>query len=155
MPTDTTPPIMPSTDSDRSKSLKNGITLTRDFEIVEMSDMSASTNRRSGAPPFATTTSYAVATKPLPGAVAGDDNIPQRVVDSFKRAPGARLADQKGYHVQDHMLNVHQQRKRHYDVQVANARTVATGLSRELKGRHLQMIAIGGSIGRFPSTPSW
>lgn len=145
---------MPGTDSDGSKSLKNGITMTRDFEIVEMSDMSASTNRRSGAPPFATTTSYAVATNPPPGAAAGDDNIPQRVVDSFKRAPGARLADQKGYHVHDHMPDVHRERERHYDVRVANARTAATGLSRELKGRHLQMIAIGGSIGRSLSTPS-
>lgn len=32
----------------------------------------------------------------------------------------------------------------------AAARTAKTGLSRELKGRHLQMIAIGGSIGKFP-----
>ncbi|OAQ98676.1 hypothetical protein LLEC1_04258 [Akanthomyces lecanii] len=94
---------MPRSDSDGSKSLKNGITLTRNFEI--------------------------------------------RMVDSFKRAPGGRLADQKGYHVHDHMPDVHRERDRHYDVRVANARTASTGLSRELKGRHLQMIAIGGSIG--------
>ncbi|KAJ3495530.1 hypothetical protein NLG97_g3329 [Lecanicillium saksenae] len=135
---------MPSTESERSKSLKNGITMTRDFEIVEMSDMTES-NRRSAAAPFATTTAYAVSTKPP--ADAGDENIPQRVMDSFKRAPGAKLADQKGYHVQDHMPDVERERERHYDVRVANARTASTGLSRELKGRHLQMIAIGGSIG--------
>jgi amino acid transporter len=36
---------------------------------------------------------------------------------------------------------------RYYDLKSANARTASTSLSRELKGRHLQMIAIGGSIG--------
>ncbi|OIW22837.1 amino acid permease [Coniochaeta ligniaria NRRL 30616] len=36
---------------------------------------------------------------------------------------------------------------RYYDIKSANARTASTSLSRELKGRHLQMIAIGGSIG--------
>lgn len=36
---------------------------------------------------------------------------------------------------------------RYYDLKSANARTANTSLSRDLKGRHLQMIAIGGSIG--------
>jgi amino acid transporter len=36
---------------------------------------------------------------------------------------------------------------RYYDLSTANARTAGSSLSRELKGRHLQMIAIGGSIG--------
>ncbi|KAB5585175.1 general amino-acid permease GAP1 [Coniochaeta sp. 2T2.1] len=36
---------------------------------------------------------------------------------------------------------------RYYDLKGANAKTAHTSLSRELKGRHLQMIAIGGSIG--------
>ncbi|KAK0745930.1 general amino-acid permease GAP1 [Schizothecium vesticola] len=35
----------------------------------------------------------------------------------------------------------------YYDLAAANIGTVDTGLARELKGRHLQMIAIGGSIG--------
>lgn len=127
--------------------------MTRDFEIVEMSDLSEANRRVGAAPPFATTTSYAVATNP-PAASTGDDTIPQRVMDSFKRAPGAaRLADQKGYQVHDHMPDVHRDRERHYDVRVANARTVSTGLSKELKGRHLQMIAIGGSIGKPLSSP--
>ncbi|CAK7234190.1 histidine permease [Sporothrix curviconia] len=34
-----------------------------------------------------------------------------------------------------------------YDLRSANLATAHSGLSRELKGRHLQMIAIGGSIG--------
>lgn len=139
---------MPSIESDRSKSLKNGITMTRDFEIVEMSDMSES-NRRSGSAPFTSTTAtYSVTTKPVPSTADGvKENIPQRMVDSFKRAPGAKLAGQQGYHVHDDMPDVNRDRDRHYDVRVANARTANTSLSRELKGRHLQMIAIGGSIG--------
>ncbi|KAK3341720.1 amino acid permease-domain-containing protein [Lasiosphaeria hispida] len=35
----------------------------------------------------------------------------------------------------------------YFDLHAATLSTVNTGLSRELKGRHLQMIAIGGSIG--------
>lgn len=38
--------------------------------------------------------------------------------------------------------------ERYYDLRAANAKTANTALARELKGRHLQMIAFGGSIGR-------
>ncbi|KAL3602204.1 histidine permease [Fusarium poae] len=37
--------------------------------------------------------------------------------------------------------------ERFYDLRAANAKTANTALERELKGRHLQMIAFGGSIG--------
>ncbi|KAL6916191.1 hypothetical protein FSST1_007686 [Fusarium sambucinum] len=37
--------------------------------------------------------------------------------------------------------------ERFYDIRAANAKTANTALARELKGRHLQMIAFGGSIG--------
>lgn len=37
----------------------------------------------------------------------------------------------------------------YYDLHAANLNTANTMLSRELKGRHLQMIAIGGSIGMY------
>lgn len=40
----------------------------------------------------------------------------------------------------------------YYDLAAANSGTVDTGLARELKGRHLQMIAIGGSIGNLPTS---
>ena len=53
----------------------------------------------------------------------------------------------------------------YFDVRAANYRTAHSLLARELKGRHLQMIAIGGSIGecRFlsavggdnPLVPRW
>jgi amino acid transporter len=36
---------------------------------------------------------------------------------------------------------------RYYDLRSANSKTASTLLARELKGRHLQMIAISGSIG--------
>ncbi|RBR13363.1 uncharacterized protein FIESC28_08227 [Fusarium coffeatum] len=37
--------------------------------------------------------------------------------------------------------------ERFYDIRAANAKTANTALARELKGRHLQMIAFGGAIG--------
>ncbi|KAK4186278.1 putative amino-acid permease [Podospora australis] len=49
-------------------------------------------------------------------------------------APGVQV-------VRDH------QGERYYDLRTANSKTASTLLARELKGRHLQMIAIGGSIG--------
>ena len=40
--------------------------------------------------------------------------------------------------------------ERFYDIRAANAKTANTALARELKGRHLQMIAFGGAIGKTP-----
>lgn len=158
--------MTPSSDSDGARSLKNGITMTRDFEVVEMSDLSESSRRGGGGgaatggrPPFAAAnSSYAVTTAGPLGAADDDDGrdetLSRRFVDSFKRAPGAKLPGQKGFH--HHHRGQHpwpdvayNEHERHYDVRMASARTVSTGLSRELKGRHLQMIAIGGSIGTF------
>ncbi|KAL1304970.1 hypothetical protein AAFC00_003876 [Neodothiora populina] len=58
-----------------------------------------------------------------------------RFVDSFKRDPNAH-ATPKGA-----------AEGKTFDVETAVAATADTGLARSLKGRHLQMIAIGGSIG--------
>lgn len=60
--------------------------------------------------------------------------------DSFKRDPNASIIASKVG------LDLHAEG---YDVEGAAAATVNTGLARKLKGRHLQMIAIGGSIGAF------
>lgn len=60
-----------------------------------------------------------------------------RFVDSFKRDPNAH-ATPKGTVGADGRV---------FDVESAAANTASSPLQRHLKGRHLQMIAIGGSIG--------
>ncbi|EON97241.1 putative general amino-acid permease gap1 protein [Phaeoacremonium minimum UCRPA7] len=76
-----------------------------------------------------------------PGAV-------QRWLDTFRRDPTQRITP-KGIIGDDgipmHMRDPHG--GHYYDIRAANIRTANSGLLRELKGRHLQMIAIGGSIG--------
>ena len=67
-----------------------------------------------------------------------------RFVDSFKRDPNAH-ATPSGAVGADGKV---------YDVESAAANTANSPLSRSLKGRHLQMIAIGGSIGTGMSSPS-
>ena len=65
------------------------------------------------------------------------DGIAMRVLDSFKRDPNNTLMP-KGTLGADGTV---------YDVEQAAANTANSPLARRLKGRHLQMIAIGGSIG--------
>lgn len=65
------------------------------------------------------------------------DGVWTRMVDSFKRDPNAH-ATPKGTVGANGRV---------FDVEGAAAATADTGLQRKLKGRHLQMIAIGGSIG--------
>ena len=65
----------------------------------------------------------------------------RRFVDSFKRDPNAHViraaqgVDATGGHGFDH--------------KGAAERTANSGLAHKLKSRHMQMIAIGGSIGEF------
>jgi amino acid transporter len=102
-----------------------------------------------------------------------DDETPRsrpirRWLDSFRRDPGRhitpafaiqtpedlniasapRLSDDLP-HAEGVSARDSQSQDGHYfDLHAANVGTANTLLSRELKGRHLQMIAIGGSIGR-------
>ncbi len=84
----------------------------------------------------------------------------RRFLDSFRRDPGSHITPKAainnmyGGRASDEgsasdRLPSHESHRGHYfDLRAANLGTANTMLSRELKGRHLQMIAIGGSIGR-------
>jgi hypothetical protein len=61
-----------------------------------------------------------------------------RFVDSFKRDPNAHVTKPAQAAISN---------PREYDHLAAAQRTANSGLATKLKGRHLQMIAIGGSIG--------
>ncbi|KAG8421294.1 hypothetical protein J3458_003184 [Metarhizium acridum] len=71
----------------------------------------------------------------------------QRFLDGFKRDTSL------SFFPSDHLgqVNSHASQRRYgnhyYDLRLAALESANTGLARKLKGRHLQMIAIGGSIG--------
>jgi len=65
------------------------------------------------------------------------DGIAMRVLDSFKRDPNSSMTPKASLGADGTV----------YDVEQAAANTANSPLARRLKGRHLQMIAIGGSIG--------
>ena len=102
---------------------------------------------------------------------AGPDRW-RRWVNSFRRDPHSRMTPKNAFTAnpgwpgighasgpagpddEDEDDDGHHPGRNYYDVRAANYRTAHSLLARELKGRHLQMIAIGGSIGewrvRFP-----
>lgn len=97
---------------------------------------------------------------------AGPDRW-RRWVDSFRRDPHSRMTPKNAFTANPgwpgigHSAGVagpddddddddgHHAGRNYYDVRAANYRTAHSLLARELKGRHLQMIAIGGSIGEW------
>lgn len=78
---------------------------------------------------------------PIPSYSYDGDKSPepvlQRFLDSFKRDPNARIEP----------IDAIGGDGKIYDVESAAQATADSPLARKLKGRHLQMIAIGGSIG--------
>ena len=93
-------------------------------KLYEVSDDSGSN------PPHSTYDGY-------PEESSGNSSV-RRFFDSFKPDPNAKatrvITTEAGAKV--------------YDVEAAAAATAQSPLARKLKGRHLQMIAIGGSIGK-------
>ena len=97
---------------------------------------------------------------------AGPDRW-RRWVNSFRRDPHSRMTPKNAFTANPGWPGIghsagpagpddddddddgHPPGRNYYDVRAANYRTAHSLLARELKGRHLQMIAIGGSIGEF------
>jgi hypothetical protein len=71
-----------------------------------------------------------------------------RWLDSFRRDPERRITP-KSVSMALGLPTREIRGQPYYDLRSANFATAHSGLSRELKGRHLQMIAIGGSIGEL------
>ncbi|POR38332.1 General amino-acid permease GAP1 [Tolypocladium paradoxum] len=143
---------MAAHEPEKPRAMENGIMYTRDFEIVEMSDLAAGRPRGQ----FTTTASYSVSTPPRPTTSSRGESLGRRWADSFRRHPGLPVGGHHGYRVNDGMPGpvqaAAQAGERVYDLRAANARTAHSALARDLSGRHLQMIAIGGSVGmRFCS----
>lgn len=112
------------------------------------------------------------ATKSVGGGGGGMKSRLGRFIDSFRREEGhafsVHVTDAYSDHDPDHdegptgtPVPAHSNRfgagsaavvrdhhgERYYDLRSAASKTASTTLARELKGRHLQMIAISGSIG--------
>lgn len=77
-----------------------------------------------------------------------DEALPgywDRFVDGFKRDPNSSIFS--GDPVSNLEVGRMHDGQHYYDIRYATLETANSGLARKLKGRHLQMIAIGGSIG--------
>lgn len=71
-------------------------------------------------------------------------SVPRRVLESFKRDPTLTVTPRGAVGADGRVFNPE-------DAAIATANSP---LARKLKGRHLQMIAIGGSIGKYAPLPS-
>jgi len=98
-----------------------------------------STSPHSSSPGLNLSSRRGSTTEPDYGDEEGKGIFP-RIIDSFRRQPGATVTPKELFTGGRHM----------FDAEAAAAGTANNALARVLKGRHLQMIAIGGSIGNIP-----
>lgn len=70
-------------------------------------------------------------------------SLPTRIIDSFRRDPNQHIKS----HESNEELRIEHGHADSYDVEAAINNTANSPLAKKLKTRHLQMIAIGGSIG--------
>ncbi|KAK2803613.1 glyceraldehyde-3-phosphate dehydrogenase 1 [Onygenales sp. PD_10] len=94
-----------------------------------MGDSAASEEPKPGSPSVEHVPSYG-------SSISAHEMLFLRFVEGFRRDPNARIS-KKGT-VED---------SRGFDMEEAVSNTASSPLHRKLRGRHLQMIAIGGSIG--------
>lgn len=72
-------------------------------------------------------------------------------LDGFKREPTSTFFPHDHLHQLESGAGREHDGSHYYDLRLATLETAHSGLARKLKGRHLQMIAIGGSIGTLRS----
>ncbi|KAF7553234.1 hypothetical protein G7Z17_g3778 [Cylindrodendrum hubeiense] len=110
--------------------MKGDIILTRDVEVMEMNDLNTKVDKGN---------SWNIS-----ASQAAPSRRPIDWLDGFRRAERRPKSRSGGY---EPTMPPTMPEDRYYDLRAANVKTANTALVRELKGRHLQMIAFGGSIG--------
>lgn len=113
--------------------MKGDILLTRDVEVIEMTSMGADSLADKGS-------SWDISAK------RSHLSRPTDWLDGFRRAERRPIKSRDGGYQQTAQPTV-PAGDHYYDLGAANAKTANTALARDLKGRHLQMIAFGGCIG--------